>query len=262
MSGKTKIFIDWANICHMSFSIATKNYETNCANGVFNYSREQIFFYNLASKIRKLSDDILNGGYTDSELIFVKDEDSIRKIMSFPNYKAHRSESEMPMDEAIAFIERKNWGRFCYSPDNEADDAIATLVTLEGGGVIVSADRDLWQLRAEHTRIFNPVTKMFVTVDDIEKAFSVRIPSQVALYKTLWGDPGDGVPNAVPRMQKYLLPIIRMTDGTLDSFKEELKSAWWSLSARCRELCAENQKQIDINWGLVKLDVGCNIVWE
>lgn len=262
MSEKTKIFIDWANICHMSFSIASKNYDSNCEAGVFNYTLLEIFQYNLASKIRKLSDDILASGYIDSELVFVKDEDSLRKIMSFPNYKAHRSERIIPMDEAIAFIERKNWGQFCYSPENEADDAIATLICDNNGGIIVSADRDMWQLWGDTVAILNPVTKLFITVDDIDRAFSVRVPSQIALYKALWGDAGDGVPNAVPRMQKHLLPIIRLTDGTLESFKAELKSAWWSLSKRCRELYAENENQVDINWRLVKLDTGCTIVWE
>lgn len=256
-----KAYVDWSNICHMCYSVASKNYEENCERQVFDYTLVEIFHYNLASKIRHLSNTILEAGYVDAEFVFVKDEDSRRKIMLYPNYKIHRSERVIPMEDAIEHIYQKGYGDFCYSPDNEADDAIATLVT-QNDGIIISADKDLWQLLRDNVPILNPMTKLFITLADIDKAFNLQTPSHIALYKSLWGDAGDGVPNAVPRMQRHLLPLVRATDGTLDSLKAEIKSAWWGLSRRCRDLYAENERQVAINWELVKLDTSCEIVWD
>lgn len=252
-----KVYLDWSNICHISYSIAVKRFNSEPPR----YDLLDMFYYNLETKLRTLSTTIRSRGFLDFEFIFVKDESSIRKILRYPNYKVHRSGNDVPMDDASQFVKNEGHGRVCHSPANEADDAIASLVK-ETGGIIISGDKDLWQLLSPNVLILNPLTLSFISTPDIEKAFSLSVPAHIALYKTLWGDYGDGVPNAVPYMQKQLLPIIRVTDGSLDMLRAEIKSAWWGLTRKCRDRYAENEKQVLINWELVKLTEDCAIVWD
>jgi DNA polymerase I len=158
-------------------------------------------------------------------------------------------------------------GHFFHSVGNEADDVIATLVRLasnnaQGNVTIMTSDRDLWQLIDSKVSVWNPISKLLIRQEDIFKAFAVRQPRHIPLYKSLWGDAGDCVPNAVPRTQKHLLPLILRGDGQLDTFRADVKQSWDSLSPRCRELYDLGAPQVQINWDLVYLDRHCTLVRE
>lgn len=255
---RTRVIVDLSNIVHMCWSMAQKTDDADPGR----YEPLELFKSNLNHKLRSVSNAILKLGIVNAEFIFVRDETSMRKIVLYSEYKAHRNGGAVPIAEAVALIRENSYGRICFSPMNEADDAIATLAC-NGGGIIVSMDRDLWQLM-DYTDVvvFNPLTKALTTREDVLRAFGLEHPSHIALYKALWGDAGDNIPNAIPRMQKALLPLIAASSGTLDDFTARLQRAWWELTPRCRQLYTANKEQIQINWELVCLDRWCEIVWE
>jgi 5'-3' exonuclease len=120
--------------------------------------------------------------------------------------------------------------------------------------IIVSGDRDLWPLlQYPRVRIFSLAHKSFIGEAHIQKAFDVKDPKFIPLCKALWGDSGDNVPNAVPRMQKPLLPVIQASDGSLMDFLEKTDS--FPLSPRCVELLQGNLRQVVINEKLVRLNM-------
>jgi 5'-3' exonuclease len=118
--------------------------------------------------------------------------------------------------------------------------------------VVVSSDKDLWSLLSHpNVSVFSTSQKVWVEPEQIEKAFGLKDPKFITLHKSLWGDTSDSIPNAVPRMQKALIPVIETTDGTLKSFWMKAQEA--TLSPRCLELLWGNAAQVDKNYALVKL---------
>lgn len=255
----TRVLIDFSNIAHVCWS------RTVTSPGLAIYGPDEIFTSHLAGKIRSIQKAILNHGHRELEFIFVKDQSSQRKLQLFPKYKSNRNHAgiiDIQFEIGERFLKHEGFGKFCYSPANEADDAIATLCK-ENNAIIVSNDKDFWQL-LEHDRIWviNPISKEFTTVSHIRKAFRLDLPIHIPLHKTLWGDAGDAIPNVIPRMQKRLLPILKETDGTLEHFLRCVRRKWSELPDRCKDLLKEGQEQLEINYQLVLLDKNCYIVWE
>ena len=186
------------------------------------------------------------------------------KFEIYPEYKANRASTKLGCDPKMAPLRHlKNLGATCMrSEGQEADDVIATLChkhAAKGPVVVVTSDKDLWQLNAiPQVSVYNHHTKKMVDLDDMEKAFGIRDYRQIKLVKSLWGDSGDNVPNAVPRMQKYLHPVIaKCSNGNLDEFYDlALKT---DISDRCRQLLTENRDRVYLNQRLVELNPNCKL---
>lgn len=99
-----------------------------------------------------------------------------------------------------------------HGPGEEADDLIASYVASrpEDIHVIVSSDRDFYQLLAETDRVIlyrpgTPGNRFFDAEraeEDMLRKHSVRIPpGSVRMFKALTGDSSDGIPG-VPRLRK------------------------------------------------------------
>ena len=83
-----------------------------------------------------------------------------------------------------------------YVSDCEGDDLVAYLCRgpLRGSQkVIVSSDKDMYQLLDDTTKVYSLHKRGFVTGDDVFKEFMIK-PHNFALAKCLCGDPGDNVP--------------------------------------------------------------------
>lgn len=83
-----------------------------------------------------------------------------------------------------------------YVPDCEGDDTIAYLCRGPFRGtpkVIVSSDKDLYQLLDDNTRLYSLHKKTFVTPVDVLDEFRVTAEN-FAIAKALCGDPSDNVP--------------------------------------------------------------------
>lgn len=83
-----------------------------------------------------------------------------------------------------------------YVSDCEGDDVIAYLCRgpmRDIPKIIVSSDKDLYQLLDDKTQLYSLHKKTYVTPDDVLKEFRVRTKS-FALAKALCGDSSDNVP--------------------------------------------------------------------
>lgn len=82
----------------------------------------------------------------------------------------------------------------------EADDTIAWLSDyyrryLQGTVVIVSTDKDLWQLLQDQVFQYDPIKDQVFTIEDVQRVLDIP-PVLISDYKTLCGDPSDGIPGA------------------------------------------------------------------
>lgn len=255
------VIIDFSHMYHMCRFAAL--------NAGPRYDIHDATFKNVEGKLRTISRELGKQKITNYELVFAEDRPPVRKLELLATYRQRHGNSKEGKGELRKRLIQAAHNTFCYSEGNEADDVIATLVRLASRvnylpirpTIIVTGDRDLWQLIGPTTSVFNPIKKSIVTPDDIHKAFLVN-PSHIALVKALWGDAGDCVPNALPRTRKQLLPLVRQTDGSLKEFKSLLSFNRESLTPKCQTLIEDGLSQVEINWQLTKLDPYCLLKWD
>jgi DNA polymerase-1 len=223
--------------------------------------------YHFEGKLRTLKKHLNDLNIVGFDSVFVEDRIPARKLGLLPSYKGTReNRSDEKSALKTALIGKGYKSRFCYSEDNEADDVLATLVrmTLDAGveSIVVTGDKDLWQTIQPGVRVYNPIKQEMVTDADIEKAFKCR-PIHIALYKSLYGDYGDCVPNVMPRTKKDMLPLILSTDGLLESLKASVEGdGKFYMKPACYKKWLDAQDEIQRNYELVKLDDQCKLVWE
>jgi 5'-3' exonuclease len=252
------ILIDFSNLMNVCYWPAVS---ANKADP--KYTIEGTFITNLQGKLSTLDAEF--EGLHDYRVICVEDSTPTRKLGIYKDYKANRPAKEFdPRPLGKEFLKKGIW-EFCHSPGEEADDVIATLVKAyreKNTITIISGDRDLWQLKQDGVRIYNPATGKFVDEAAIIKAFGVTEPRHIPLVKSLWGDSGDNVPNAVPRMQKQLYPFLHKTDGSIRDMSLKVAQGFVGLSDRCKQLWLDGKDQMMLNYELVKLKEDCNVVFD
>ena len=251
-------FIDFSSIAHAIWYTVLKDNPLALSTGKLNSSVLDMLAERTTIKIR--SDIKLTGR---PEPIIVLDNFPSFKSDLYPQYKMNRNDIKSAVAGMADWAKRCGIGRTCESPENEADDAIATLCrrNKEGQSVVISADRDMWQLLDENVLVYCPIKKRFITYHDVNNAYEL-LPKFIPLHKTCWGDAGDNVPNVVPRMHKQLLPLIRNSDGSFSNFNQLVKGNWKSLTQRCRDLYFSAEDKLEINYQLVKLRTDCEILWH
>jgi len=144
-----------------------------------------------------------------------------------------------------------------YVSDCEGDDVIAYLCRRkfpDETKVIMSSDKDFYQLLDEKTRIYSLHKKVYLTADKIKEEFNIHMKN-FALAKSLCGDASDNIPGVKGLGFKTLakrFPIFAsdadlMIDDVLAYSQARLKE-----SATYRHV-AENGDLIRRNWQLVYL---------
>ncbi len=137
---------------------------------------------------------------------------SVRRRTLFKEYKQNRKpeklnrfyEDDIPESEENKVHQMKTLVSLLkcvpvcqiYVSDCEGDDVIAYLSKYKFPNekkIIVSSDKDFYQLLNDDTRIFSPHMKNFVTAEDVSKKFNIT-PINFALAKSLCGDPSDNIP--------------------------------------------------------------------
>lgn len=223
------------------------------------YDVKQVFRTNLEQKLDSIHRVLAESGVTSFRTFFVEDRPAKAKLELYPEYKGNREKKEFlfnPKEVGKAYLkDRYPNAVWCWVEDNEADDAIASFVSTmpEVQFIVASSDKDLWQLAAPNVKIFRLTSNRFLEPADVEKEFRTQRTDLVPLYKSLWGDSGDNVKNLVPRMQKNLMPVLELTNGSLDDFWAKYAQMRPNLTQRCQELVESNKASIDLNWALVKL---------
>lgn len=145
-----------------------------------------------------------------------------------------------------------------YAADCEGDDLVAYLCygpMRHEGKVIVSSDKDLYQLLGDNAQLYNLHKKTFVTAQTVMEEFRVQA-KHFALAKALCGDPGDNVPGVKGigfRTAAKLFPFLGTEDDVLLQDVFNYANAHVDES-RYYKRVLEEESAVHRNWKLVHLD--------
>ncbi|MGB8951875.1 MAG: DNA polymerase I [Candidatus Aminicenantales bacterium] len=145
----------------------------------------------------------------------------------FKEYKAHRK----PMPEDLVqqvpvlkqIIQAFNIPIFEYEK-YEADDVLGSLAGEASAHkcqtVIVTTDKDLFQLVDKTTAVYNPAKEMYLDEQKVKEFFGA-FPSQVVDVLALWGDPSDNIPGVPGIGEKTSKKLINQF-GSLENLLKNL----------------------------------------
>ncbi len=220
---KRLLIIDTFNFLHRAYHAIPKNFkdsEGNPTNAI----------YGVTSMLVSALDEI-KPNYI---VCAVESKERLLRLDDFEDYKAHRK----PMDEDLSVqipgvfeildafgIEQIDVKGY------EADDVIATLVEnfkkidSEDGKIdleilILSNDRDLWQLVGANVFVMLPVKDGFVEwigPDQVNTRMGFGV-NRVADYKALKGDPSDNIPGVAGIGEKTAKDLIQEFGGLDDIY--------------------------------------------
>ncbi len=186
--------------------------------------------------------------------VFDSPEPTPRHLL-FPEYKANRLKApeellaQVPLVKEV--IDALGVPRI-EEPGAEADDVIGTLARLaEEKGmevVIISSDKDLYQLVSKHVRIRDGLKERTVGEEEVREAFGVG-PGQVVELLALSGDPSDNIPGVPGIGEKTASGLIREF-GTV----ENLLANTGMLKGRQRETIEKNAEMARLCRRLAEID--------
>ncbi|KKN88299.1 hypothetical protein LCGC14_0248610 [marine sediment metagenome] len=159
--------------------------------------------------------DQLQDRFATDKVVFAFDRGYVGRTEIFPDYKANRYKKEKTEEELEQIREfrkqlsqiRDKWlpmlgyRNVFWQNGYEADDVIASLsfifpfhsANTVYEFIIVSSDKDLWQLVNQHVRCYNPQTQVLTTWESFQKEWGVD-PEMWPHVKAIAGDPSDGIP--------------------------------------------------------------------
>lgn len=144
-----------------------------------------------------------------------------------------------------------------YTPDCEGDDVIAYLCRgryQQHQKVIVSSDKDMFQLIDDRTNVYSLHKKTYVTPETVLEDFRVTT-ANFALAKALCGDPSDNIPGIKGLGFKTVskrFPFLGTESDILLSDLFDFCAAHASESVIYRRVL-EERETVERNWALVYL---------
>lgn len=147
-----------------------------------------------------------------------------------------------------------------FIDDCEADDVIGYLSRnklKDKKKVIVSSDRDLYQLLDDSTMIYSLTTKTFLGSKEIIEKFGIS-PANFVLAKAMAGDPSDGIPGVKGVGFKTLAKRFVLSGPepyTVDGILQECESKIGKKSPKIYSHIYNSSDIIKRNWKLMYLDV-------
>ena len=145
-----------------------------------------------------------------------------------------------------------------YVSDCEGDDLVAYLCRgpmRTEDKIIVSSDKDLYQLLDDQTRLYSLHKKTFVTKETVMEEFRVQA-KHFALAKALCGDPGDNVPGIKGcgfKTVAKLFPFLGIDDDVLLQQVIDYAHTHIDESPKFQRI-VEQEEDVKRNWRLVYLD--------
>ena len=147
-----------------------------------------------------------------------------------------------------------------YVSDCEGDDIIAYLSTgplRNFEKIIVSSDKDMYQLLDDKTRIYSLHKKKIVTADEIFEEYRIKMHN-FAIAKAICGDAGDNVPGVKGVGFKKVASKIPILGGDQELI---LQDVFNFCQARVEESIIyrrimDSVEDVKRNWKLVHLDGG------
>lgn len=180
---------------------------------------------------------------------------------AFKDYKAHRK--PMPEDLVVQvpvvkqIVSAFNIPHFEFE-NYEADDVLGSLAAQAQArkihSVIVTNDKDLFQLVDELTSVFNPVKEIYIDEEKVREYFGVRAP-QVTDVLALWGDPTDNIPG-VPGIGEKTSKLLINQFGSLENLLKNLAKID---NQRLREKIEQNLEQLELSHELVTIKKDLNL---
>lgn len=172
--------------------------------------------------------NVLNFIKPDYAVAALDGEKPTFRVEKFTPYKAHRA----PMEDSLAsqipkvFEILDAFGiKSIVIEGYEADDVIGTMATRFASeniqAIVVSNDRDMWQLVNKNVLIMVPTTTgkaEWVGSDEVKKRMGIE-PFQVPDYKGLKGDPSDNIPGVHGIGEKTALKLIQEFGSVEDIYK-------------------------------------------
>ncbi len=180
---------------------------------------------------------------------------------AFKDYKAHRK--PMPDDLAvqIPIIKKviKALNIPCFEYENyEADDVLGSLAhqaSLKNiPSVIVTTDKDLFQLVDKQTSVYNPAKEIHLDEKKVKEQFGAS-PSQVTDVLALWGDPSDNIPG-VPGIGEKTSKSLINRFGSLENLLKNLDRIE---KAPLREKIKQNLELLKLSLQLVTIEKGLDL---
>jgi len=150
----------------------------------------------------------------------------------------------------------------------EADDVIGSLSHEVGPVIIVSYDKDFYQLvnddvvilRPERTSRGKEIPRQIITEYEVIEEFSC-VPSKVVLVKAFTGDSSDNIPKLpirfMPKFKKVFYEVISKSD-TLDEFYSNMGY----FDDKYREPIREFKDRAILNYKLVTINLDLNVEIE
>lgn len=247
-----KLILDFSNLAYLSLFATTRTPEV-LEDG---YDGHYRVFVSKVMNLLKITG-------MDVEVIFALDSFPHAKKDIYPGYKEGRKKFDFdPRKGLLSALNETVDFKVAKVTGYEADDVMASIVArnLDVRTTVATSDKDLWVLmQYPNCNILDVGTNEFVTFERFQDKYGLTDYRHITLYKTLWGDTSDRVPNAMPRSQKQLMPVIAKTDGTLNSFFKEFDLAKATISKTNLDRFDANFDQLIDNYTLVSLDKNLNV---
>jgi DNA polymerase-1 len=182
----------------------------------------------------------------------------------FKGYKAQRPEMPQGMQAQIPLIHRVVQALavpVMRKSGYEADDLIGTLARkAEAAGlevVIVTSDKDMFQLLTPTVRIYDPVKEKWFGEADCRERFGVE-PARVAEIMGLMGDSIDNIPGVKGIGEKTAVKLVAQF-GTIDELLSRLEEV---PQPKLRALLTEQAEQARLSRRLATIQVDCPIEFD
>ncbi len=141
-----------------------------------------------------------------------------------PEYKAGRDDGRFNPCPEVRTVLADFPGLHVEQAEREGDDAIVWITErLASSGqkvVILTGDRDLWQLkRFPSVHVYSPNLKRYVIPDDIKSEYFVDDPARIPIAKALFGDSSDGIRGVERLQRKMVAPLMNLPEVVdIDTF--------------------------------------------
>jgi len=260
----TNVLIDGHNVLYRSFFayVERKDADLQIRSRAFNPEWSIELVYGTLSLMSTFLREI--AGAHQLHVFF--DGKPTRRNNTFAEYKAGREtkkvNSYLDIDvegirgrgevEFLSGFLRHAGANIFYDPNEETDDLIASFCkkNAQDVNIIISDDRDFFQLIHGKTVQYRPCTKKFYDAEEIprymEEKYKVRVgASGIRMFKTLTGDSSDNIVG-IPRIRKKLVePFCDM------NIEEFLAADHKVFSPKERAAIEEGKARLRLNWDLV-----------
>jgi DNA polymerase-1 len=246
---KLLLGIDFNNLMFSSFYseelINSRGQNVNAVRG---------FFFRLAKYINYLYPD-----YVVVANDLGRQHTFRRKL--FMEYKGNRGELPGNLREQLHFAEvlLTNCGLpLLNNPEYEADDILGMLSRYgtehNMDTVIVSADRDYYQLISPTVSVLNSRKGEIMDVDSIHHKYGLE-PIQLIEVKALAGDTSDNIPGARGIGEKTAVKLVRKF-GSVDGIYQNLDK----LSPRLQTILRESEEMVRLSHTLGTIQTDYNLI--